>query len=595
MVKQMTAFGGEDIQLQTGKSEKVRPVFGIDLGTTNSAISVISSGHASDAIQLTNGKFTMPSCVMWRNGEVIVGQEAYEHRHEECAVYSVKRLMQNVGARVVIKDGENVFQKTPAEVSSLILKGLIAQTGGLYGEIKDVVVTVPAYFDQNGVNATREACQLAGLNLIGIANEPTAASLCYQLKPADGSTKDVIVYDLGGGTFDVTLMRISDSDNSDISDLAAIYAIDTKKNEGSSHAVTTLGIGGDTKLGGDNVDRAMLRILYAKLRKNGINPSKFTKSYRERLILRLEELKKKDVTTVIYDFGVDTYDVDGQHVTTTVQLYPSDFKEAMHCIYEKTRSILNSLLQEIPNNADSIVLVGGSTKSAWLQSFLKEDYPSMTLDNALNPDLSVSNGAAIQGKVMTFGSDEVQIFDILPLTIGILNDDIVTPLIKKGSALPVVIKKTFTTVVDNQTELEIELFQGNSTFRKECISLGRLEITGIKKKPAGEPVLSVIVSISADRLMKCKASIDGIEKELKLNLAGEATGETVKLSKVEKRALRWKNAASKVKDDSVREKLHSLIDNYEKSPSDSVKYEIEQLIRSQRESFLEEGDTQNEL
>lgn len=583
MLTNMTAFGDSEKSV-TEISKKATPVFGIDLGTTNSAISVISSGSASEAIQLTNGKFTMPSCVMWKNGEVIVGKEAYEHRHEACTVYSVKSLMQDVNATVTIEDGDNVFTKTPAEVSSLILRGLVEQTGGLYGEIKDVVVTVPAYFDQNGVNATREACQLAGLNLIGIANEPTAASLCYQLKPADGTTKDVIVYDLGGGTFDVTLMRISDSDNDAISELAALYAIDSK--DTASHSVTTLGISGDTKLGGDNVDRAMLRILYDKLRAVGVNTSKFEKKYRERLILRLEELKKKDVMATIYDFGVDTIDVDGNHVSATVQLFPEDFKEAMYSIYSKTREIMNKLLNEVPNNAETIVLVGGSTKNAWLQEFLRRDYPSMVLDNALNPDLSVSNGAAIQGKVMAFGDSEVQIFDILPLTIGILNEDRVTPLIKKGSALPSVVKKTFTTVFDNQTVMDVELFQGNSSFKKECISLGKLVIDGIAPKPAGEPSLSLTISVSADRLMKCKASVDGIEKELELNLAGEVSQDAQKLSRHEKNILRWKSTINKFTDEAERIRLLQLVDDYEKCVSETVKAEIVDGIREQREKLL---------
>lgn len=586
-VKEMTAFGGKsnsvngEGSVSKGNESKTRPVFGIDLGTTNSAISVIYRGEAAETIQLTTGKFTMPSCVMWKNGKVIVGKEAYNHRDESCTVYSVKSLMQDVNARVTVKDGDNEFVKTPAEVSSLILKGLVEETGGMFGEIKDVVVTVPAYFDQNGINATREACTLAGLNLIGIANEPTAASLCYGLKPSDGGVKDVIIYDLGGGTFDVTLMRISDTDGKVASALADLYGM----SEGgkASHSVTTLGISGDTHLGGDNVDRAMLRILYDKLREQGVNPAEFTRECRERLILRLEELKKRNVTDSVYTFDVDTVDMTGKHVQCSVELTPADFRDAMRSVYLKTREIMTELLGRVPNNADSIVLVGGSTKNPWLWKFLQDDYPSMKLDNALNPDLSVANGAAIQGKVMKFGSDEVHIFDILPLTIGIADDGKITPLVKQGTQLPVVYKKEFTTVQDGQESVEVRLFQGNSMFKEECVSLGVLRIDGIAPKPAGEPTLYVTLSITADRLLKCHATVDGIEKEIMLNLAGESTSAR-KLSKSEKQVLRWRKVASQFSNN-ARYKIEKLLDEYERTGSASVKEQIVAEIRKNREKI----------
>lgn len=534
-MEQINAFGEN-----SKKSEKQRPVFGIDLGTTNSAISVIREGNAPETIRLTSGKYTMPSCVMYDHGKIIVGDEAYKHRDQENTVYSVKRHMQDPNAVVKVRDCNERLELKPEEVSAEILKGLVEQTGGLYGEIKDVVVTVPAYFDQNGVSATKRACELAGLNVIGIANEPTAASLCYDLKPEDGGKKDVVVYDLGGGTFDITLMRITNGKSADAG-LASIYGFDTETNSNDTeHSVVTLSIDGDTHLGGDDIDEALLQIVGEKLRDQyHIDMSLFTSRELESMKLRLEQFKKMNVETSMYQFHVDTIDKTGRHVEAQIMIKPDDFRDSAMRIFEKSKIIVDRLLRSVPNDADTIVLTGGSTKNYWIRRAIAAAYPSMHVDDALSPDLSVSQGAAIQGKVTKFGDSGIKIFDILPITVGVKDSDgRMVPMIPKSTSLPTVKSLTFTTDEDNQKCVTVELLQGNSVYADECVSLGKLHIDGIEPKPAGVPDLAVSVSISADRIMHCIATIDGKREEITLDLSGETKAAEAAGDKTVRRLLR---------------------------------------------------------
>lgn len=213
MLEDMDLFGMIGAKKSGDRTKAERRPFGIDLGTTNSAISVgLDSGDAQ-VIQLTNGKRTMPSVVMWQGGDkFVIGQEAYDHDWDDSVVASVKRLMQDANATVTFRYNGEERTMTPTEVSALILRGLVEQTGGMYGEVKDVVVTVPAYFNNIGVSNTKRACELAGLNCLHVMREPTAAALNYNLDKSKSKVQYAVVYDLGGGTFDVSLIRITDRD-----------------------------------------------------------------------------------------------------------------------------------------------------------------------------------------------------------------------------------------------------------------------------------------------------------------------------------------------------------------------------------------------
>lgn len=582
-MRKATAFGESNKKVE----EKRVPVFGIDLGTTNSAISVIAHGSEPQTIRLTDGRMTMPSCVMLQDGEFITGYEAYQHRDAKNAIYSVKRLMQNPSAKVVLVDNDKEYQYTPAEISAEILKGLVEKTGGVYGEIKDVVVTVPAYFDQNGVNATREACELAGLNLIGIANEPTAASLCYHLEPEEGNSKDVLVYDLGGGTFDVTIMRIEHRDST-ADAFASVYGLGSTGNKKENDSVVTLGISGDMHLGGDDIDAELLRIVYKKLKQQGVDTTKLSKTFKEQLLLRLEHYKKDSVDTY-YTLMMDGLCNDGSVIDINVPIVPEDFKKSAEIIFAKTEKIVKELLHSVDNSVKTIVLTGGSTKNPWIKAMLKEKFPGYHIDDALSPDLSVSQGAAIQGRVTKFGDEDVQIFDILPLTIGVLVEgDKVEPFIKNCTPLPITKSMNFTTEIDNQEAVSITLMQGNSMDACDCVSLGKLHIDGIEKRPAGEATLSVVIAINANRLMRCVAKIDGIEKEIKLDLSGEIKQASVRTSE-EKNIDRLLRAGKLMGEDEQKE-LQRMIDDYRNGNTaiDSIKSFI---AKSRKEKIVRETES----
>ena len=570
--KPMKAFFDDKITKLDSVADDKRPVFGIDLGTTNSAISVIQSGDHPVAITLENGKKTMPSCVMWKDGKFIVGEEAYENRHLTNVVYSVKRHMEDVNATVTFREtNTKQLEMTPAEVSAEILKGLVEKTGGMYGEIKDVVVSVPAYFDQNGRNATKEACNLAGLNLIDMINEPTAAALCYDLKVDD--VQDVIVFDLGGGTFDVTLARVTNTSSDDSED--DIYGFD----ESSSDAklVQCLAVLGDPHLGGDDIDHELYNILCDKIKEQGFSSTKFLPSDREEIILRLER-RKKEGTNSTYNLHIDATTEDGVKVETVVSITPEDFRAALLPYYKRCKKIVDQVLTSVPNNANMMLLVGGSTKHQMLIEMLEHDYPQFQLNPGVGQDLAVSLGASIKGKISKFGDDAVQIFDVLPITIGIRTGDTLSQLLTAGTTLPATQTIPFTTVVDNQTSMAVEVLQGNTSNPDDCVSLGMLTLQDIPKKPAGEPNLFVTLTVNANSLLTCSAKIDGRVEQLELDLTGDQN--TIKdYSREEKLIRRWTKVAESMEGEN-RDTLLALIKGY---PDISSRKDIMSFIRSHTE------------
>lgn len=573
MVAKIDAFGSDKSTIQKNselaEDASVTRVFGIDLGTTNSAISIVKEGVTPIAIALTNGRYTMPSCVMWKDGKFIVGDEAYVNRAQPNVIYSVKRMMQTPGAVVNLVDGPASITCTPTQISAEILKGLIAQTDGMYGEIKDVVVTVPAYFTQIGKDNTRKACELAGLNLIALENEPSAAALQYDLSPDADSSEDILIYDLGGGTFDVTLVRVTD--NKGMSEMAAMFGMDCEGDD-SGRTIEALSINGDPRLGGDDIDYEMFKIVCNKI---GIPSESVSMPYRKQCILRLEQMKKSGVTNRQYHFNFNTVLVTGQEINTVAQIDENDFAKALEPSYQKTKKITEDILRSVPSSVKKMILVGGSTKIELLVRMLKRDFPDFEINNAFDPDLSVTRGAAIKGKILKYGDSNIHVFDILPISIGALEDEFVSPLIAKNTVLPTVKTLAFTTTRDNQTSVALKLYQGDSRYPEECVSLGELEITGIKEQPAGVPMLVVNISVSADSLMTCTADIEGFRKEIKLNLSGDAENIQHELSRDEKQILRWRSRARAL-GGKLEVELNSMLDQY---PEHVTREQIVAFIR----------------
>lgn len=553
----MSLFGNET------KEKKTTAAFGIDLGTTNSAISLVPSGTQPVIVNLSSGRTTMPSCVMWEGKErgFTVGKKAYENRYRHNCIYSVKKLMQDPNAKVTLKYNDESITMTPAEISAEILKGLVKETNNFYGEVKDVVVTVPAYFNANGIKATREACILAGLNPVGILAEPTAAALNYDIIK-DNESKNIIVFDLGGGTFDVSLIRLTKNSNSNA--FNDIFDLDDDTNtDEEEKLVSVIGLGGDANLGGDDYDKEIYNILCQKLRECGVNTDKISLTDKNRLILRLENYKKHGIdSTYLVKVGLNLTDNAHTRIDETVTITPGDFRRAFDPIYERTKSILDQVLSEHKVDCKDIVLVGGSTKNPYLLELLSRDYPDFNISNSINPDESVATGAAIRAKLEVFGDTNIKIFDALPMTIGVLTNGVVKPIIMKNSQLPVVKAKAFTTVEDNQTEMAVQIYQGNSKLPEECVELGSIYFEDIAPRPVGEPKLSLKVSIDVNGLLKCFASIDGISKMVELKLAGDK--QSKELSDVEKNILKFRRMANNLKDRNKIEEFNKMIDSYPK-------------------------------
>lgn len=553
--------------------------FGIDLGTTNSAISVIPKGTAPLIIPLRNGKTTIPSCVLWTGepGEFIVGVEAYEKRYYPNCIYSVKRLMQTPDAIVTLEKDGKKLQMTPAEVSAEILKALVKETNGYYGDIKDVVITVPAKFNEIGRSNTRKAAELAGLNLLGIISEPTAASMCYELTPEDNGSREILVYDLGGGTFDISLVQITGAQ--DYSEVDDLYEIPQElRKERTETTIRAIDGDGNVNLGGDDIDREIYNIFMRELVARGVDISYISKEEENRIILMIEKLKKDN----IHDSTTLRIRIDDRpdHREGVVLSYPV-FRAGLLPTYEKTRALVNSVLQRNKSRADTIVLVGGSTKSELIKEFLETDYPGYIINNAFPADEAVSLGAGIHARVLKFGDNNVSVFDSLVDSIGVIADDSVKPIIERGSQFPVTKEKVFATVVDDQQALGVDIVQGNSSLVEETCKLGTLEITDLPKGKAGEVIIRVQLSIDVKGLLRCsviissKSSHQTITREMKLSLSSGSADAQKQLDRSEKLLIRWKKVASRMPED----KRKALLEALDRFPKELNEYDIAKLIK----------------
>lgn len=550
--------------------KSVKNIFGIDLGTTNSVISIVKKG-APEVIKLDSGKKTFPSCVMWKDGQFIVGDEAYKNKGLPNVVNSVKRLMEEPGATVTFKDGDRELTMTPTEVSAEILKGIVKAAGSMYGTIHDVVVTVPAYFNDIGKRNTMNACELAGLNLIALENEPSAAALEYDL-PDGVTSEDVIVYDLGGGTFDVTLARITKMGAASFD----AYGFGNASLGATSKIIKPIAIGGDAKLGGDDLDNALFDIAVGKI---GLQRHQINEMDAKRYTATLEQIKKIGVNQM-YETELKATLTDGTEICEKINIGPDDFVEATMPSYKKTRKVLNAVLSERPNSASKILLVGGSTKNPIIREALAHDYPTFEISSALNPDLVVSTGAAIKGRILKYGDSSIASFDILPITIGVLEGEAkVVPVIEKNEELPVSHTQYFTTEFDNQTEMRVAIYQGNSAHRVDCVYLGDLIVDNIPPAKAGEPHLSITLTITANNVLMCEATIDGITKSMQLSLNNDTVNSNKReYTREEKKILRWREVARTLGGEKGK-KLSDMLDAY---PVECSEDDIKAFIRSVR-------------
>lgn len=515
--------------------------FGIDLGTTNSVIAV-HNGTKVEVMTLKEGHKTLPSCVMYDKGNIIVGTKAYAQRYKtEKVVYSCKRDM-GTNKEYSINDGERKFKVTPVEVSSEILKELKRQAEEKYEIIiEDIVITVPAYFTNTQKQDTFKAGELAGFKNIRLAVEPSAAALAYT--PSTKKVEKVIVYDLGGGTFDVSSANIIPA-NQD----ADIGIFSSQKGK-SIASVEITGIDGNNKLGGDDVDNNIYKIICKKLtetfkkkyaqNKNFSFNREATPEERERILLECERLKKLYSETVAgATIPVTIILKDGTEVRESASLTSADLAEAFFPIFERTMKCFSNLLNNSSGEFDRIVLIGGSTKFFMFKRALSEMYPNVEIYDSISPDFSVAIGAATIAAADN-SLTPINLDDVVSQNIGIRvtrrdmgvdTDDVFEPLIFKNSVLPAKGYKGVKTARNDQTTVSLDVFEGSNGFVEDNAYIGSIFIDDIVPK-AEDVLTNIFVSLNIDRngLLKITAKYDGLTKNLELknlNCSSTHTGAT---------------------------------------------------------------------
>ncbi len=468
-------------------------VIGIDLGTTNSCVSVLEGGEPV-IIPNPEGGRTTPSVVAFKDGERQVGEIAKRQAiTNPNTVQSIKRYM-GTDHKVNI-EGKDY---TPQEISAIILRHLKSYAESYLGEkVTKAVITVPAYFNDSQRQATKDAGRIAGLEVERIINEPTAAALAYGLDKADQEEK-ILVFDLGGGTFDVSILELGD---------------------GVFEVISTAG---DNNLGGDDFDQAIIDYLVEEFKKeNGIDLSQ-DKMALQRLKDAAEKAKKElsGITSTQISLPFITAGPSGPlHLEVT--LTRAKFDELTSHLVEKTMGPVRQALQDAGLSAseiDKVILVGGSTRIPAVQEAVKREIGKEP-HKGINPDEVVSMGAAIQGGVISGDVKDIVLLDVTPLSLGIETlGGVFTKLIERNTTIPTSKSQIFSTATDNQTTVDIHVLQGERPMAKDNKSLGRFQLTDIPPAPRGVPQIEVTFDIDKNGIVNVSAKDLGTGKEQKITI-----------------------------------------------------------------------------
>ncbi|MDQ6772738.1 MAG: molecular chaperone DnaK [Candidatus Dormibacteraeota bacterium] len=551
---------------------------GIDLGTTNSVIAVMEGGEPV-VIPNSEGARTTPSVVAFtKSNERLVGQLARRQAavNPENTVYSIKRFMGRTYSEVdserrivsyAVKPGQDDRavvevpnagkQFTPEEISAMILQKLKADAESYLGEkVTDAVITVPAYFNDSQRQSTKNAGQIAGLNVLRIINEPTAASLAYGLEKKDNET--ILVFDLGGGTFDVSVLDVGDG----------VFQVKSTN--------------GDTHLGGDDYDRKVVDWLAGEFQKeNGID-LKADPQALQRLTEASErakiELSQRLETTVNLPFI--TADATGpKHLEMT--LTRARFESLTAALTERLRAPFMSALRDAgltPQQISEVVLVGGSTRMPVVQQLVREITGGREPHKGVNPDEVVAVGAAIQAGVLGGEVKDVVLLDVTPLSLGIeTQGGVVTRLIERNSRIPTERSQTFTTAADNQTSVEVHVLQGERDFARDNRTLGRFHLDGIAPAPRGVPQIEVTFDIDVNGILSVKAQDKGTGREQSVTITASST-----LSKDEVERLVKEAESNAAGDRSKREEVEL------RNQADQVLYQADKVLAEHGERVPEE-------